>query len=123
MYASPSDGPGWEKINERRYHVLKDQLALYDAHQISWSIWLYKDIGFQGMVHASSESPYIKRFSSFLAKKKRLAADSWGADTSAAQYVFDPIEEWVSREAQHIVHRYPPTWRVNKHGMLHFDPG
>ncbi|KAG8699555.1 hypothetical protein FRC09_006548 [Ceratobasidium sp. 395] len=115
VYASPADGSDWEKINERRYHVLKDQLELYDLHNISWSIWLYKDIGFQGMVYTSPQSPYITRLGPFLAKKKRLAADSWGADTSAVQSVFDPIEEWLTKEAPHIAHRYPPTWRVRKH--------
>ncbi|CUA68441.1 hypothetical protein RSOLAG22IIIB_03478 [Rhizoctonia solani] len=116
VYASPADGPEWEKINERRYHVLKDQLALYDQYQISWSIWLYKDIGFQGMVHAAAESPYIKLFASFLAKKKRLAADSWGADTTEVQSAFDPIEKLISEHVTHINHRYPPTWKVGKHG-------
>ncbi|KAG9104850.1 hypothetical protein FRC06_008080 [Ceratobasidium sp. 370] len=115
VYASPNDGPDWEKTNERRYHVLKDQLELYDLHNISWSIWLYKDIGFQGMVHTSPQSPYISRLAPFLAKKKRLAVDSWGADTSTVQPVFNPIEEWLSKEAPHIAQRYPPTWRVNKH--------
>lgn len=67
------------------------------------------------MVHASADSPYIKRLAPFLAKKKRLAADSWGADTSAVQSVFDPIENWMSEEAKHIDDRYPPTWKVNKH--------
>ncbi|KAG8747353.1 hypothetical protein FRC10_001532 [Ceratobasidium sp. 414] len=115
VYASPSDGPDWEKVNERRYHVLKDQLELYDLHSISWSIWLYKDIGFQGMVYTSPQSTYITRLAPFLAKKKRLAVDSWGADTSTVQPVFNPIEEWLSKEAPHIAQRYPPTWRVNKH--------
>lgn len=68
------------------------------------------------MVYASPKSSYITRLAPFLAKKKRLAADSWGVDTSSVQPVFDPIQEWVSKEAPHIAHRYPPTWRVNKHG-------
>ncbi|KAF8753339.1 glycosyl hydrolase 5 (cellulase A) family [Rhizoctonia solani] len=116
LYASPADGSDWEKINERRYHVLKDQLAIYDQYQISWSIWLYKDIGFQGMVYTSPESPYIKLFEAFLAKKKRLAADSWGADTTTVQSAFDPIEKLITEEVTHIQKRYPPTWKVKKHG-------
>jgi hypothetical protein len=32
-------------VNQDRYHMLGEQLAIYDKHQISWSIWLYKDIG------------------------------------------------------------------------------
>lgn len=37
------------KINESRIALLKDQLEVYDEDRISWSIWLYKDIGYQGM--------------------------------------------------------------------------
>lgn len=51
VYANPSDGPDWEEVNAARYHLLKDQLQIYRADEISWSIWLYKDIGFQGMVY------------------------------------------------------------------------
>lgn len=42
------DGEDWETVNESRYQLLKDQLDIYDEEKISWSIWLYKDIGFQG---------------------------------------------------------------------------
>jgi hypothetical protein len=73
------------------------------------------------MVYTSAESPYIARLAPFLAKKKRLAADSWGANTSTVQNVFDPIEEWLSKEAPHISERYPPVWRVNKHGARRFQ--
>lgn len=37
-----------EKVNKSRYALLKDQLHIYEEERISWSIWLYKDIGFQG---------------------------------------------------------------------------
>jgi hypothetical protein len=45
------DSTGDEKdaINSERYQVLQDQLSLYKAKNIvGWSIWTYKDIGFQG---------------------------------------------------------------------------
>jgi hypothetical protein len=42
------DGETWEEVNRSRYQLLQDQLAIYDEEKISWSIWLYKDIGFQG---------------------------------------------------------------------------
>ncbi|KDQ15962.1 glycoside hydrolase family 5 protein [Botryobasidium botryosum FD-172 SS1] len=115
VYASPTDGPEWEKINARRYHLLQDQLKIYEKSRIHWSIWLYKDIGFQGMVHASPESPYIQLLQSFLAKKKRLAADKWGADASHLKYIFEPLEAWLVREAPAIKHEYPPTWTPLAH--------
>lgn len=41
------------KINESRIALLKGQLEVYDEDRISWSIWLYKDIGYQGMFNPS----------------------------------------------------------------------
>lgn len=110
VYASPDDGPDWEDINADRYQVLKDQLGLYRADKISWTIWLYKDIGFQGMVYAGEETPYRKRFREFLLKKKRIAADEWGADASTVANVFVPVEQWLLKEAPHFAKRYPPMW-------------
>jgi hypothetical protein len=49
------DGDETEEINKSRYILLKDQLEVYDEEQISWSIWLYKDIGFQGKLYAPSD--------------------------------------------------------------------
>jgi len=115
VYASPSDGDDWEDINSHRYHLLKDQLDIYKRSNIGWSIWLYKDIGFQGMVYASPESPYIERFSEFLKKKKRLAADEWGADASLVKDIFDPLEHWLLKETPAFAKRYPPTWQPTKH--------
>ncbi|EJU04713.1 cellulase [Dacryopinax primogenitus] len=115
VYAGPTDAPDWESINVDRYNVLKDQLSLYDQHKVSWSIWLYKDIGFQGMVYCAPDTPYMKRLDAFLQKKKRLAADAWGADTSTVKDVFDPLEAWFVKEVPHIKQRYPSTWRPNNH--------
>lgn len=117
VYASPDDGPEWEAINEKRYHLLKDQLELYHQESISWSIWLYKDIGFQGMVYASPESRYIKLLKPFLDKKKRLAADEWGADASLVKDIFEPLEQWLLKETPGFAHRYPPMWTPTHHGM------
>jgi hypothetical protein len=50
--------------------VLKDQLTVYKQAKASWSIWLYKDIGFQGMTFVSKETPYMKLLKPFLEKKK-----------------------------------------------------
>ncbi|WVR08824.1 hypothetical protein IAU60_005882 [Kwoniella sp. DSM 27419] len=62
--------PDWQEINERRYNVLECQLDIYAKSKASWSIWLYKDIGFQGMVYVGEDTPYIKLLKPFLDKKK-----------------------------------------------------
>lgn len=47
VYAS-DDEENHERINKQRYDLLGQQLSIYKQDNISWSIWLYKDIGFQG---------------------------------------------------------------------------
>ncbi|KAI0781604.1 glycoside hydrolase [Irpex lacteus] len=111
------DGEASDEINERRYNVLKDQLELYDKDRLSWSIWLYKDIGFQGMVHVDPSTPYMKLLwdSGFLQKKYRLAVDSWGADDKAVKYAYDPIVDLIKEAVPDEKHRqlYPyPLWTL-----------
>ncbi|EJT96664.1 glycoside hydrolase [Dacryopinax primogenitus] len=110
-----ADGPQWEEINKSRYMVLRDQLALYDTKKISWSIWLFKDIGFQGMVYASPDSPYVKTLQPFIEKKKKLAADAWGVDLTDVKEVFEPMEHWLEQNGPAIRKRYPPTWNPGRH--------
>ncbi|GME79787.1 unnamed protein product [Ambrosiozyma monospora] len=59
VYASTFRGDADpEATNKVRYQVLKDQLDVYkhgdpsgDGAAIGWSIWLYKDIGYQGLTY------------------------------------------------------------------------
>ncbi|KAJ4475556.1 glycoside hydrolase [Lentinula aciculospora] len=109
------EGEATEKINEIRYHVLKDQLSIYNKDRLSWSIWLYKDIGFQGMVYVSTKSAYMTKFAEFLAKKHRLAVDAWGADISAVQHVYQPLTNHVLEEiSEQFRDLYPaPVWKLS----------
>ena len=82
--------------------------------RLSWSIWLYKDIGFQGMVYVSRETPYMTLFKDFLAKKHRLAIDAWGADDSQVRDVYAPLlgllKKEIKPEHQQL---YPaPVWKL-----------
>lgn len=88
VYASKERGDSDPNtINKARYNVLKDQLQVYkhgdpsgDNSPISWSIWVYKDIGFQGLTYVSPESPWFKLLGGFFLKKKQLGLDKWGND-------------------------------------------
>ena len=78
-------GPVYTGDPERdreRYQILRDQLDIYDAHDAGWSLWTYKDVGLQGLVHASG--PYVERFGAFIDKKRRLGADRWGSTMEEA---------------------------------------
>lgn len=50
VYANPLLDEGHEDINAARYSLLSEQLRIYEKYKIHWNIWLYKDIGVQGMV-------------------------------------------------------------------------
>jgi aryl-phospho-beta-D-glucosidase BglC (GH1 family) len=107
------DGIATDSINERRYKVLRDQLAIYNQDRLSWSIWLYKDIGFQGMVYVSQETSYMVLLKDFLAKKHRLAVDAWGADTTQVQHIYQPLINHIAEEIpQENLNLYPfPVWK------------
>ena len=82
---------------------------------MSWSIWLYKDIGFQGMVYINPDTPYMELFATFLAKKHRLAIDGWGADDTAVRPVYAPLFQHILDEVpDRFRDLYPhPVWKLS----------
>lgn len=127
-----SKGPEKDQINEERYEMLKDQLSLYKEKKIvGWSIWTYKDIGFQGTIsltymnltnvllgltYLSPSSPYITLLKPFLDKKQALALDAWGASDTHLAPLFSQIEKFfkdnIDEEDQK---RYPwPVWKFEQ---------
>ena len=92
-------------------------MSIYKADQISWSIWLYKDIGFQGMVYTNPDSAYIKLLEPFLDKKKRLGLDKWGRDDTHVAHIWAPVIEHLKQEIpdKFLDKRYPQHWRIEGH--------
>lgn len=112
-----------EITNASRYHVLRDQLSIYatgdpsgDQTPISWSIWLYKDIGYQGLTHISPQSKWYTHLRPWLDKKLELGLDRWGRDDdiAAERDVYGPVKEHfrsvIPKELQRGI--YPKTWEV-----------
>lgn len=113
-----------EATNEKRYNLLKAQLDVYkhgdpsgDGAPISWSIWVYKDIGYQGLTYVSPESKWFKVLGKFLQKKQKLGLDKWGRDTDpeieknvyavVKKHFHDAIPEHLQKAI------YPNIWRVD----------
>jgi hypothetical protein len=82
----------------QRLRLLADQLGIYRQHDASWSLWTYKDIGLQGLVHAAPESAYLGRFSPVVTKKGRLATDAWGSDGVGPAEVTTAVQDLIERE-------------------------
>ena len=110
------DHGDWQGINNSRILLLRDQLALYEEERIPWSIWLYKDIGFQGMTYVGPTTPYMTRFKDFLLKKHRLAIDAWGADSSSVDRIYKPLEEFIKENVDEKYRAlYPaPVWKFEQ---------
>lgn len=85
-------------IDEQRRRILEDQLELYKRYDASWALWVYKDLGRQGLVNVRADSPYRRRFDDFVAKKNRLGADHWGSTEIGVREVTQPVQDLVERE-------------------------
>ncbi|TMR24018.1 glycoside hydrolase family 5 protein [Nonomuraea turkmeniaca] len=83
-------------LDTQRLQILRDQLEIYDGQDVGWSLWTYKDVGLQGLVHASG--PYLHRFGDFLAKKQRLGADRWGSTMEESADVLAPLHQLIEAE-------------------------
>jgi aryl-phospho-beta-D-glucosidase BglC (GH1 family) len=87
-----------ESVDALRRRILDDQLDIYREHGVSWTSWMYKDLGRQGVVNARADSAYRQRFDGFVAKKNRLAADQWGSDGVGVREATQPIQDLIARE-------------------------
>ncbi|EMC97975.1 glycoside hydrolase family 5 protein [Baudoinia panamericana UAMH 10762] len=116
VYASP-DEANHEQTNQQRYNLLGEQMRIYKQDQISWSIWLYKDVGFQGMVYAGPDTAYIRLLKPFLDKQKRLGLNKWGRDDTHVKHIYEPLVQHLKEEIPEEFQgrRYPHHWRLEGH--------
>jgi hypothetical protein len=125
IYASPQE-ENWQETNAIRLEVVREQLRNYEHVKCGWSLWTWKDIGYQGfslivlfltvgMVYTSPMSKWNSLLAPFLAKKERLAVDFWGVDASHLDSIFGPVENWITQNFTAIETKYPKHWKVRKH--------
>lgn len=113
------------EIDVCRTQILRDQLAVYDRHGASWSLWTYKDIGLQGTVYAAPNSPWLELLKPILGKKARLGTDTWGGTDDGIIHIMEPIYELMRGEFRNF--RWHPfgtsvmTRRIVR-GMLFTEP-
>jgi hypothetical protein len=87
--------------DEMRYQILTDQLEIYQEFGAGWSIWTYKDIGLQGLVHADPAGAYLQHFRALIDKKARLGVDAWGSTGGELAEVMEPLHAFVAKEFPH----------------------
>jgi hypothetical protein len=107
-----------ETTNQSRYGVLREQLKIYAETDVSWSIWLYKDIGYQGMVYLDPDSPYMKLIGPFVTKKQQLGLDFWGViDKEGVKDVYGPFIDGLKKMVpEHLRDKkYPTIWTFDRH--------
>ena len=116
VYADPRMESDAAETNECRYNLLGEQLNIYDKYKIHWSIWLYKDIGVQGMVYTSPDSKWNRTIQPFLEKKKKFQIDAWGKYPSEeAEQALKPLVEWIDRISPTAKDTYPSIWNTERH--------
>ena len=86
------------ELDEQRYRLLNDQLELYARYEAGWSLWTYKDVGLQGLVHAGADTPYMRRFGAFIDRKARLGVDSWGSNDRELGELIEPLHAFIAAE-------------------------
>ncbi|MEU5647098.1 glycoside hydrolase family 5 protein [Streptomyces milbemycinicus] len=84
--------------DEQCGRLLADQLEIYRRHEANWTIWTYKDVGLQGLVHLAPDSAYDRHFAAFMTKKHRLGAEAWGSPGGAARELIRPLEQILADE-------------------------
>ncbi|KAF2180649.1 glycoside hydrolase family 5 protein [Zopfia rhizophila CBS 207.26] len=119
VYQDPRTDTNAAATNEKRFSLLKEQLQIYrEFGDVSWSIWLYKDIGYQGMVYVNPDSPYMKLIRPFVEKKQRLGLDFWGVvdKSEIDNVVYKPfIEKLKESIPSHLLKRkYPKIWTFDR---------
>lgn len=116
VYDDPKTTADAASINQDRYNLLGQQLEIYDKYQISWSIWLYKDIGVQGMIYTSPDSKWNQTIQTFLDKKKALRLDAWGMPfPSDVKEALTPLLQWIDQVAPTAKETYPTPWATERH--------
>lgn len=114
----PSTSPNAASINSARYALLGAQLELYAQHSTPWSIWLYKDIGLQGMLTVSPDSAYGRIIAPFVAKKAAVSIDAWGVPPNpTVDALIDPLVAWIDGVAPEAKTLYPGPWDTKRHVM------
>ncbi|KAE8371876.1 glycoside hydrolase [Aspergillus bertholletiae] len=116
VYPKPSEVDA-DATNRARLAMLTEQLKIYRESNVSWNIWLYKDIGYQGMVHLDPESPYMKLIMGFVEKKQALGLDFWGCtDKDGVKEIYQPfiqgLKDMVPAHLQKK--KYPPVWTFDR---------
>ena len=116
VYADPRIETDAAEVNECRYNLLGEQLTIYDRYQIHWCIWLYKDIGVQGMVYTNPDSKWNKTIQPFLEKKRKYQIDAWGKYPSKeAEDVLNPLVAWIDKVSPTAKETYPTPWATERH--------
>lgn len=68
------------------------------------------------MVYVSPDTLFRQHFGEFIAKKHRLAVDSWGRDDKEVKHIYDPLISLIKESVQDESHLvlYPARWHLEE---------
>ncbi|KAF7196820.1 Beta-xylosidase [Pseudocercospora fuligena] len=115
VYADSKLDEDAEDVNQARYNLLAKQMDIYDKYGVHWNIWLYKDIGLQGICYLDPESKYMKTIAPFLERKRLLQLDAWGRRPSKeVEDVINPLVEFIDKHIPQSKAQYPTPWATER---------
>ncbi|KAJ5760024.1 hypothetical protein N7520_007180 [Penicillium odoratum] len=116
VYSDPASDVDAATTNQERYNLLGEQLRIYEKYSIHWSIWLYKDIGLQGMIYTNPQSKWNQTIRPFLEKKRAIWIDKWGHQhVPEAEAALKPLLDWIDRVSPSAKDTYPTPWNTELH--------
>lgn len=87
-----------------RLAALKEQLLIFNKYEQHWTIWTYKDIGYEGLVSADPNCEYIKRISPLQRIKRELSLEPF-LDRKIGG-VFADVQSIIQKTAQSVAMNY-----------------
>lgn len=87
-----------------RLNALKDQLFIFNRYDQHWTIWTYKDIGYEGLVCTDPSSEYYRRITPLLKIKRELSLEPF-LDRKIGG-VFADINNIIQKTAHSIAMNY-----------------
>ena len=98
-----------------RFQLLEDQLSFYRELGANWSLWTYKDLGLQGVVHLPADARWARKIRPVLDKKEALGVDSWGGSDQGIRHIMEPIEQTFAEYfPNYNPFPFDRQWQINR---------
>ena len=98
-----------------RLASLKDQLQIFNQYRQHWTLWTYKDIGYEGLVSSNPKCSYLKRIAPLQKIKRELSLEPF-LDRKLGG-IFEDVHSLIQKTAKSVSMHYK-DYSINYDDML-----